>query len=333
MDQPMKSEPIPGDAVDTVSALIDTAERILVASHKHPDGDAVGCLLGMSNILRLMGKPHTVLCSDGIPQKLRFLKGSEQTVRSVDGESFDATLLFDTSDSKLLPEGFPDETARGHWVVIDHHRHFEAMGDVAIRRAASSTGEILFELARTSKWPIDEAVAECLYTSIVSDTSSFRYESATPSCHLAAAELIRLGADPWRVASNLFESFPVARQRLLAQVLDTVEVSLGGRFASLVCTREMLRQSGASQEDLDGMVNFARAVEGVALAALVREEENGGVRVSLRSKGQVNASLVAQQLGGGGHVNAGGCYLKNTAVAEAVMRVREAAEQILANPS
>ncbi len=310
-----------------VAALIDSADRILLATHRSPDGDAVGCLLGMSNLLTLKGRPHTVFCPDGIPKKLQFLTGAERAVGAFDGV-FDLTLLFDTSDTRLLPDGFPDKAARGTWVIVDHHRHFDPIGDVVIRHPASSVGEILYEMAVALGWPMDRAVAECLYTSIVSDTSSFRYESATPSSHRAAADLIALGAAPWRVAAHLFESFPLARQRLLGRVLETLAVSLDGRFATLVCTREMIREAGATPDDLDGMVNFARALEGVALAALFREEDDG-IRVSLRSKGQVDASIVGRGFGGGGHVNAAGCRLGGIPMAEAVERVREAARRVL----
>jgi phosphoesterase RecJ-like protein len=319
----------PEENFEAVSKLIDGAEETLVATHKNPDGDAVGSLLGMSSILTLMGKRHTVFCPDGIPKTFRFLTGVERAVKAIDGQHFDLTLLFDTSDRKLLPKGFPDASARGTWVVVDHHRHFEAMGDLCVRKETSSVGELIFEMARQQGWPLDRAVAECLYTSLVSDTSSFKYESATAACHLAAAALIELGAEPWRVASELFESFSLTRQRLLGKVLDTLEMSHGGRFASLVCTQAALREAGAVKADLDGMVNFARAVEGVALAALFSEEENGDVKVSLRSKGEVDASLVALELGGGGHVNAAGCVLSGVTVEEAVRQVRKAADPVL----
>jgi phosphoesterase RecJ-like protein len=314
---------------DRVAKPIEDAAVILVSAHKNPDGDAIGSMLAMSRILELMGKAHKVFCPDGIPEKLRFLYGADRASEVIGDTVFDLTLLFDTSARNLLPAGFPQRRQLGTLAVIDHHAQSDDMGDLIVRFPASASGELLLEMARHLGWPIDAQVAESLYTAIVSDTSSFKYESTTPTCHRAAADLIALGADPWRVATKLFESFPLRRQRLLAKVLGTLDIGAGGQYGQMLCTRQMLDEVGASKEDLDGMVNFARAIDGVALAALVREEENGDIKLSLRSKGVVDASQVARVFGGGGHKNAGGAYLSNTTIEAAAKRVARQAVKIL----
>jgi len=315
-------------AFERVSVLVENAGRILLSAHKNPDGDAIGSVLAMSGILRLLHKYHTVFVPEGISKKLRFLGGADRAVRDLGEEAFDLTLLFDTSDAGLLPPGFPEAEQRGTLVVVDHHSRCDEMGDVVVRFPASAVGELLFEMTRHLRWPVDGAVAEALYTTIVADTSSFRYESATPACHEAAAELIALGADPWRVSSQLFESVPLSRQLLLSKVLGTLSVQADGKFAQLICTQEMLNDTRATREDLDGMINFARAVDGVELAALLREEANGDIKLSLRSKGTVDASEVASTFGGGGHKNAGGAYLSGTTIKAAAQEVAERAKQI-----
>jgi phosphoesterase RecJ-like protein len=312
--------------IERLDQLIRNADQILVAAHKNPDGDAIGAILAMSRMLDLMGLRHTVYCPEGVPSKLRFLHGAGNVTGDLAGGRFDLTLLFDTAEAGLLPPGFPDRAHQGLLAVIDHHLRCDDMGDLIIRYSASSAGEILFDLAKSNRWPLDDKIAECLYTSIVSDTSSFRYESATPAAHTAAAELIARGAAPWRVASHLYESVPMARQRLLARVLGTLKIGAAGRYAEMWCTAEMLDAAGATRDDLDGMVNFARAVDGVELAALFREEASGEIKLSLRSKGRVDASLIAGRFGGGGHRNAGGAYFSGVSIDEAA---RSVADQVL----
>lgn len=320
-----------GENIDStlLSRLKDTIGRagsVLIAAHRNPDGDAVGSLLGMSLVLRALNKDVTAFCPDGIPKSLAFLPGAETVEKFLGNRSFDATVLLDTPQRSLFAEGFE---SRGTFIVIDHHAKHDDFGDLVIRYPAAAVGEMLYCLARAAGWRVDKEAAVCLYTSIVSDTSSFRYESTTPQTHKVAAELIALGADPRTVSSHLFESFSLARRRLLAAVLKTLETAAGGRYAQLHCTRLMIRDAGASNEDLEGMVNFARGIAGVELAALLREEEGGEIRVSLRSKGAVNASAAAEHFGGGGHVNAAGFRLSGTTMETALLSLKQRAEKIL----
>ncbi|MBW2532246.1 MAG: 30S ribosome-binding factor RbfA [Deltaproteobacteria bacterium] len=311
--------------------LISDADRVLVATHRNPDGDAIGSLLGMATMLRLMGVERVVYCPDGVPRVLRFLPGTEEVQGTLDPDHrFDLTLLLDTASDQLLPDGFPEEEVRGTLAVIDHHERHGELGDLVIRRQAPAVGEILYELARELSWPVDRDVAECLYASIVSDTGSFRYNSTTPSTHRVAAELLGLGVDPWRVATGLFESFPLRRQKLLGEIAATLEVSEDGRLATLYSDAEMLERCGAKRADLDGMINVGRSVEGVEISAMFRKQAEGRYRVSFRSKGRYDVGALAVGLGGGGHRNAAGCSVEAPDVDTAREIVRRAAREIFA---
>ncbi len=320
------------DPVEQLADRIGSARRILVATHVNPDGDAIGSLLGMHRILRLMGKTAIAFAPEGVPSTLQFLPGVELTTRELEDEApFDLTLLLDTADESLFPPGFPGADRRGELAVIDHHPRHGEIGDVVVRREASAVGEILYDLARELTWPLDREVAACLYASIVSDTGSFRYSSTTGHTHRVAADLVELGAEPWPTATSLYESYPLRRQRLLTEVLGTLEVHAGGGLAVLSATRELLAECGADKADLDGMVNFGRAVEGVEIAAMLRVEENGGIKVSFRSKGRYDVGDLAAAFGGGGHDNAAACTLEDIDLAEARSRVIEAASRLLAS--
>ncbi len=313
-----------------LARLIDQAESILLATHRNPDGDGIGSMLGMSGILNLMGKEHVVYCPDGVPKAYSFLGRLEHVVDRLEPDgSFDLTMLLDTADESLFPEPFPSPEDRGTLAVIDHHVQHGEIGDLIIRHRASSVGEILFDLVNELVWPMDRHIAECLYTSIVSDTGSFRYTSTTANTHRVAGELLSLGARPWVVATNLFEAFSLPRQRLLGEVLNTLEVSHDGRFASLVATPEMLTRTNARREDLDGMINFGRSIEGVEISSMFRVESNGDIKVSFRSRGRCDVGKLAVRFSGGGHRNAAGCTLLGMDISKAIKTIKEAVDELL----
>jgi phosphoesterase RecJ-like protein len=310
--------------------LVTKSESILVTTHRDPDGDAIGSLLGFSRMLRVLGKKPLAYCPDGIPGTLSFLSGIDEVRADVPPErSFELTILLDTPSDMLLPVGFPERSRLGAMVVIDHHAAHGQLGDVVIRREASAVGEILLDLQKQLNWPMDQAVAECLYTSIVSDTGSFRYSNATADAHRAAAELIAAGARPGVVATALFESYPLRRQRLLAAVLKTLLVGAGGRLAMVHCTPQILADTGAIESDLVGMIDFALAIDTVEIAALFRLEPTGRVRVSLRSKGDFDVATVATRYGGGGHRKAAGFTLEGVGLVGARAVIWDTIEEML----
>ena len=270
-DSPFELDP---NEVARFWSLVDRVDRILLAAHGNPDGDAIGSLLGARALLSAQGKECVTYCPDGIPAILSFLPGASLVTAELPAVPCELTILLDTPERVLFADGFEPQ---GDFVVIDHHSRFDEFGDLVIRHPASSVGEMLYHLAQAAGRRVERDAAVCLYTSIVSDTSSFRYRSADWSAHTAAAALIEHGAEPAVVSQHLFESVSLAHQRLLAEVLSTLETAAGGRYARIYCTRETAASVGASPEDLSGMVNFARGVLGVELAALLREESDGRI--------------------------------------------------------
>lgn len=304
---------------ERLGKLVSESSDILVLTHKNPDGDAAGSLLGFSRMLKLMGKEPVVFCPDGVPKVLRYLAGADEVVDRIDPDDrFELTVSLDTADPALWPDEVPEQSRMGTLVVIDHHDTHKTFGDVVIRWQASAVGEMLLGLQKSLVWPIDTDVAMCLYTSIVADTGSFRYSNTTPKTHEAAAELIDLGANSWVVATALFESYPAARQRLLGAVLGTLQTAHDDQYAYLHCTTEMMEQTGAEKSDLDNVINFARGIDTVKVAAMFRQEKGGDVKVSFRSKGDFDVAAIAATFGGGGHKNAAGCTLKQTPVSSAM---------------
>ncbi|MFH1437759.1 MAG: DHH family phosphoesterase [Pseudomonadota bacterium] len=316
-----------GRAMEEVTRLMASAGTFLVMSHRNPDGDAIGSALAVRHLLEAQGKKATVWVPDEVPSCYRFLPGAHEIVRSLPAaEAFDATIVVDTADPALLAEPVPLRETSGTVAIIDHHATGKAWGDIYLNIPAAAVGEIIFDLARAMSAELNLAFAECVYVAVMTDTGSFHYSSTTPKVMRLAAECLELGVLPWKMALNVYETFPQGRLGLLSDVLSTLEVDLGGRFATVTASLDMLARRGLGPDALEDFVNFPRGIEGVQVAALIRERDDGAVRVSLRSRGRVDVSLVALRFGGGGHHAAAGCTFKQAAGMD---EVREALKRHL----
>jgi phosphoesterase RecJ-like protein len=319
-----------------VVEIVRTGSRFLLTCHLRPDGDALGSMLGLAAILRELGKEVVMFNPDPLPEYLRFLPRSSEVLRAVPvGEKFDATFVTDTASRALLPAVLPPLEVSGPWVMIDHHAAHDDFGDVIVREPdAVATGEVVLRLMTElglHRVPPEAAVP--LYTSIVTDTGGFRYQGTTPTTMRLAADLVEAGADPWTVAYNVFEGWVPARMKLLGLVLETLETSHEGRIASLVVTRAMMASTGADDDMVEGLVNYARMLRGVEVASLFWEWRPGAdgtpsTKISLRSRGNVDVSRVAVAFGGGGHRSAAGATVLGTVDEVRARVVAEAARQL-----
>ena len=295
-----------GEVEARVIGAIQQGGRFLVTSHPDPDGDAIGCMAAALLMLRDLGKEVVAFNPDPVPRRFRFLEGTDQFVQQLDsGETFDTTLVMDCSPDRILDRTGLGPERLGRVVVVDHHKIHGSGGDVVYRDPqAASVGVLLFRIFQ--RMGLDLAlVAEPLFCTVMSDTGSFRYQNTDPESMRVSATMLEQGVNTWRVASHLYEDHPANEVKLLGMVLGTLEVSADGLCAALMVTPQMLQDTNCTQEVVDGMINYARGVEGAQVAILMRPGD-GRVRVSMRSRGSVDVSAVAQQFGGGGHHNAAG---------------------------
>ncbi|TMA29228.1 MAG: bifunctional oligoribonuclease/PAP phosphatase NrnA [Deltaproteobacteria bacterium] len=279
--------------------------------HRGPDGDALGSALALACALREMGRQVTVYNPDELPYNFRFLPGADSVARTVPAEAaFDVTIATDAGAFDRLGPDVPPVGRRGLLLNLDHHMTTEPFGDVNyVDPEAASVGILAYKIIRGLGHPLSRDAAECIYASILADTGSFRYSSTDPECFRVAAELLEAGVDPWEMTVRVYEQQPLARMRLLADVLKTLEVH---------------GKPGSPIDLTDGFINYARSVDGVEVAASFREPSNGGAwRVSFRSRGRVNVAAIAQKFGGGGHHNAAGCSIAGD---EAAVRAKIAEE-------
>jgi len=308
--------------LERIVQVVREGKRFLITSHENPDGDAIGSMLGLGLALEMAGKDVVFYNKDGIPRVLEFLSGSEKVNSSLNSiqASFDCTLIVDCTDTSRVGKEFERFIVSGRCgtrVIVDHHQTNKPSADLYLLNPdASSTGMIIYLLLKTLSLKITPEVAKNLYATIVVDTGSFSYSNTTDETFRVAADLVELGADPWEISRAIYESESLGKLKLLGEVLPTLEVSEDGRIAWVFVNREMLKKTGTSREDTEGIVNFPRSIKGVEVAMLFREEEpaDNGTRwkVSLRSNGELNVSQIAEKFGGGGHKRAAGCLITGT---------------------
>lgn len=299
--------------LERAAEILASAERLLVTCHLGPDGDALGSMIALASMRKQRPGQVTLYNPDLVPRHLKWLPMTRTLIHRLPRSArFDATVVMDCGDPKLLGASFPPAEVTGPLVVIDHHASGRPFGDVFYcDPEAASVGVMVHRLAARLGWPLTADAALALYVSLFTDTGSFRYANTNAEALRLAALLVEQhGVGPWAVSERLSEQGTLARCRLLAAALATLEPALGGHVVFMTITDEMVKAAGATWDDTDGMVNHARSIRGVECGVLLTPAKRGGVRVSLRSKGHLlDAGAVCLALGGGGHRGAAGCTL------------------------
>ncbi len=292
---------------DIASFLLEK-NNILITSHARPDGDSVASQLALALALRQLGKSVDILNADPCPPNYRSLPGIEllRVGRRAEGR-FDALVVLECNNLERTEienlEGYPT-------VNIDHHPVNDQFGLLNwVDASASAVGEMLFHLFGAMPLRLTPEIAANLYTAILTDTGSFQFSNTRAETFRVAAELVSAGADPGRIAQTVLMSQAESRLRLLARLLGTLELDDGRGVAWVTLDRKMLEETGAAENDTEGLANYPLSVDGVQVCAFFREVDPRSYRVSLRSKGDLDVSRLARRFGGGGHRNAAGLKL------------------------
>lgn len=299
-------------APDALLDRLRQGHRFLITSHINPDGDAVGSSLGLTRVLRKLGKSSMVWLHDPVPGLYSVLPGAERVHVGTEPpkgfpEQFDAVIVLECPGLERC--GLADAiTGAGLPVLnIDHHLGNEPYGQVNwVDTAAPAVGVLVHRIARALHIDLDPATADCLYLALVTDTGGFRHSNATADAFDAAADLVREGAAPDKVSQWLYESRPESAVRLQAIVLQSLELHDEGRVATAHIDHDMVEAAGAEPGDSEGLIDIPRSIAGVQAVALFRRLEDGRWKASLRSRGEVSVERVARRRGGGGHQNAAG---------------------------
>lgn len=307
-----------GDGLDAVLNVIRRGRRFAVCSHARPDGDAVGAMLACGLMLEQLGKEADMVSADPVPMIYRGLPcaAAIRHVNRIDGD-YDAVILLECDGiQRSRIAGL-----EGRFLVnIDHHATGRPFADVNwIDTHACAVAEMVYRLILAAGAAVTPPIAACLYAGVLTDTGSFCYEGTDAHAFEVARELVGHGADPAGIAREVYFSNPLSKMLLLGAALSNLRRE--GKLAWLWVTHDDMTRTGAAEEDCEGIVNYAIAIAGVEGAVLLRELPDHRVRLSLRSKGQLNVAQIAAGLGGGGHLHAGGCTMQGP--------MREATEQIL----
>lgn len=297
---------------------LDAAKRIVLVTHVNADGDGAGSEAAVAAWLRALGKTVHITNPTIFPEAYRYLVQPGTIVDYTDGRAGsmirDAEVVFvlDTGEPKRTGRHM-DEVVKRPVAVLDHHpaSHPGFTGHVFLDTSACATGELVYDLLHvagyTEDWPI--GITEAIYTAIITDTGSFRFSNTTPRAHAIAGDMIRRGVDPELMYRRLFGTVPMRRIELLRAALDQLQADEQLPLTWLSVTRDAMQQSHATSEDLEGLVEYARSIEGTELAILFRETNDGATKISFRSNGDMDVNALARQFGGGGHVKAAGALI------------------------
>lgn len=306
------------------------AKRVIIASHYSPDGDGIGSTIALGMVLEGMGKKCVLYNRDKVPDNLQFLPNADRIVKKINADDeFDMAIMVDCAQPSRISDEFAAHKKLGTIGLIDHHQLEKSQADfLLLDSEAASAGEVVFRLVKHAGLKAGPQLAQCIYTTLVVDTGFFKYSATNAHVFEVAAELVKAGASPWVVAKNMEESFPASRMKLLAQSLATLEVELGGRYATMEVTERMLKDTGSTMEVSEEFATYPRAIAGVEVAALFRDIGDGVIKVSLRSKDLVDVVVIARPMGGGGHARAAGVRVR-ASMQEAKAKIKSAVEASL----
>ncbi|MEM7482432.1 MAG: bifunctional oligoribonuclease/PAP phosphatase NrnA [Acidobacteriota bacterium] len=302
--------PAPRDLVERIR----DGQRFLLTSHIHPDGDAIASGVALARLLRSQGKGATLWYRDTPPKIYRAVPGVDrihlgEAPPAGFPKSFDALIVLECPSPER--SGLEEQFGKLPLLNIDHHLGNQYYGSVNwVEPSAPSVGEMVYRLARTMKLAIDEQTANALFLTLVTDTGGFRFSNATAAAFEAAADLVRDGAQPPLVSKWVYESQPEGMMRLLAEMLQTLELHASDRIALVRLEPEMFERAGAEAGDAEGLIDFPRSIAGVDAVALIRRRGEGEYKISLRSRGTIDVEKIARRHDGGGHHNAAGLVIE-----------------------
>lgn len=303
---------------DRIITTLTRARRVLVVTHVRPDGDAIGSCAALVLGLKRAGIPAEVLLLSALPRKYAFLF-KDNAIRwfvveqdwpaELELSRYDVLVSVDTGTWSQLP-GLKERVAAfgGKKIVIDHHLTQENWADEKwVDTHAAAAGELIAELLQ--RWPIeiDAPIASALYIALVSDTGWFQFSNTRPRTLTLAATLMERGADIDSIYQRLYQDERAARVRLMARVLESLELLSDERLAIMTLRQRDFIETRAEVSDSENLINLPLQIATVQVSALVTESPGGGpTRISLRSKGQLDVARFAERFAGGGHARAAG---------------------------
>lgn len=296
-------------SVNKVIKTIKENDSFLFFSHLSPDGDALGSTIALGIALEKLNKKVSYNLDPTIGNKFKFLPDLEKPSEINNQNRWDIALCLDCSDLNHL---YGSESLRfcKKTINIDHHINNKAYGDINfIEPKASATGEIVYTIIKLLNIELDKDIATALYTAIVTDTGTFKYSNVTSKTHFIISELLKLPIEAWRINKELFDEHPKEKIFLLGRAINNLQLYFDNKVAIISLDTNDFKETGATPEKTDGIINYGRDISGVEVAITVIEIKNNEYKIGFRSNEYVDVAKIAFDLGGGGHVRASGCTM------------------------
>ena len=293
-------------SLNEVADQLAAADDILVLSHQFPDGDTLGSNAALCRALRKLGKRTRFACTNAVSKKYEYLFSGMEI------QEFEPKFIVsvDIADVQLFGSGIASYADKVD-LCIDHHKsnvHFAKASYVD--STAAATCEIIYDLTALLGVKPDNIMADCIYTGIVTDTGCFKYTNVTPRTFRIAAELMEIGIHAADINRVMFDTKSMARLDLEQLVIESLSFYFDGRCAVGQITQEMIRETGATDDDVDGISGLPRQIEGVQIGISIREKQDGAYKISVRTHSSIDASAICAKFGGGGHRSAAGCTIQ-----------------------
>lgn len=303
-----------------IQKLLTKEQKIVILTHYNPDGDAIGSSLGLKHFLAAKGLNADVIVPNDFPKFLKWMPGARQIViadykRKIAGEAiYNADVIFvldfNASHRSGNLVGPWLDKARGVKILIDHHQQPDDFDFVYSDVSVPATCQMVYHFIQGlgEENLVNQDIAECLYTGIMTDTGGFRFRSTSATTHRIVANLIENGADPAMITSNTWDTNTVSRLHLLALILGRIEVVKEGKVAILYLKRDELKEFGFQKGDTEGFVNYGLSIMGTQVSAFFMEDlYEDFIKISFRSKADVDVNQFSRKyFNGGGHINAAG---------------------------
>lgn len=315
--------------MNEVLEKIEESNTIAITFHVSPDGDSLGSSLALMQALRKKGKDVYIISKESLPEDFKFLPCSHE----VDGKianvrlNTDCVIVLDCGNTERINAELDLNNRKYTLINIDHHMSNDLYADLNYVDAnAAAVSEIVYQMIRIMGIDIDKDIAACLYTSIITDTGSFRYSSTTSVTHTIAGDLINTGIDFSEIHRTIFDNKKFERIKLYGKVIDNMKL-IREKICLMILNKDMLSSLGIEEEtNTSDIITFAMQVGTVEVGILIKETDEGS-KISLRSKSKVDVRKIAEAFGGGGHIRAAGCSMDGKSVYEAEKIIVEAVEK------
>ena len=317
--------------------LLKSHSKFIITTHVNPDADAIGSEIAITGILKQLKKEFVIINTSSTPYNLEFLykknlvKKFDETKHQKYFKNFDAAIFLDHIDLRRtvrIEKYF--RRFNGTKICIDHHLEPENFTKHKfIDKSKSSTGEIILDFILSQpEIQLTKKIAEALYAAIMTDTGSFRFPKTTAELHKKVALLLEQGVKPYDIYDKIYGQDKISRNKLLGKALLSLTLSDSGKISYMIIKQNDLKKTGAEEAEVDGFINFGLSIAGVKITLLFFELKDG-VKISLRSKGNISVNKLAKKFGGGGHLNAAGIRLFSTKLTDILPKVISEAEKLV----